>query len=98
MGEPEQAQPDEAAPEGTERSLAGASGDDVSAGTSVSGVGGELLKNESDETGLPSVAEGGARLGWGRDAAETDVQPPARNDGTGQSEKAKESEADRPAD
>lgn len=92
VGEPGEAQPDDADPAGAERKLAGASGDDVSAGTSVSGVGGELLKTESDETGLSPVAEGGARLGWGRDAAETDVQPPAGNDGTGQSEK------DRPPD
>jgi len=70
-----------------ERKLAGSSGDDVSAGTSVSGVGGELLRTDSVEAGLPPVAEGGARLGWGRDRAESGEEPPARNDGTGQSEK-----------
>jgi hypothetical protein len=70
------------------RKLAGASGDDVSAGTSVSGVGGELLKTEAEDVGLRPVAEGGARLGWGRDAVETDLEPAAVNDGTGQSEKS----------
>jgi hypothetical protein len=68
--------------------LAGASGDDVSAGTSVSGVGGEALQTEDRDAGLAPVDEQGARIGWGRDAAETDVTPPAGNDGTGQSGRA----------
>jgi len=68
-------------------SLAGTSGDDVSAGTSVSGVGGEAMRTEDTDAGLEPVAEGGARLGGGRDAAEAPPQPVAGNDGTGQSEK-----------
>lgn len=87
MTEGDETQPDDDGPE-VERKLAGASGDDVSAGTSVSGVGGELLETEAEDVGLLPVAEGGARLGWGRDAAETDVEPAAANDGTGQSEKS----------
>jgi hypothetical protein len=71
--------------EGT--ALAGASGDDVSAGTSVSGVGGEAGRTENPDVGLRPVAERAAEVGWGRDVAETGQQPPAANDGTGQSEK-----------
>jgi len=67
--------------------LAGASGDDVSAGTSVSGLGGEAGRTESPDAGLLSVAERAAEVGWGRDVAETGQEPPATNDGTGQSEK-----------
>lgn len=67
--------------------LAGAGGDDVSAGTSVSGVGGEALRAENEDAALRPVAEQGARLGWGRDAAESEPQAGAGNDGTGQSEK-----------
>jgi hypothetical protein len=74
--------PDEDAP-----ALAGSSGDDVSAGTSVSGVGGELLKTEDRESGLEPVDERAAQVGWGRELDSTDVQPPATNDHTGQSEK-----------
>lgn|GEM_PF-6183970 len=70
-----------------ERALAGASGDDVSAGTAVSGIGGEALRASGDGPGLPPVHEGGARIGWGRDAAESGEQLVAANDGTGQSEK-----------
>ncbi len=70
-----------------EPELAGASGDDVSAGTSVSGVGGELLRTDATEAGLDPVAEGGARLGWGKDAAEMGQQRAGSNEGTGQSEK-----------
>jgi hypothetical protein len=70
-----------------EKALAGASGDDVSAGTSVSGVGGEAGRVENDDAGLPSVADRAAQVAWGKDVAEGDVQPPAANDGTGQSEK-----------
>ena len=73
--------------EDEERELAGASGDDVSAGTSVSGVGGELLRTEATESGLSPVAEGGARLGWGKDAAEMGQQRAGSNKSTGQSEK-----------
>lgn len=68
-----------------DRHLAGASGDDVSAGTSLSGVGGEMLRTDAEEVGLSPVAEGGGRLGWGKDAAELGPQPVASNDGTGQS-------------
>ena len=75
--------------EGTEEdaALAGASGDDISAGTSVSGVGGEALRTENEDAGLRPVNEQGARIGWGRDLAEADEHPVAGNDGTGQSEK-----------
>ena len=66
--------------------LAGASGDDISAGTSVSGVGGEALRTDNEEGGLRPVHEQGARIGWGRDLAEAGEQPVAGNDGTGQSE------------
>ena len=67
--------------------LAGASGDDVSAGTSVSGIGGEAGRTEDPDAGLQSVADRAAEVGWGRDVAETGQEPPATNDGTGQSEK-----------
>ena len=73
--------------EGEERKLAGASGDDVSAGTSVSGVGGEAMETSDEESGLLPVNEAGARLGWGKDAAQAAPQTAAGNDGTGQSEK-----------
>jgi len=66
--------------------LAGAAGADVSAGTSVSGIGGEALQTEDRDAGLLPVDEQAARIGWGRAAAETDVTPPAANEGTGQSE------------
>ena len=68
-------------------SLAGASGDDISAGTSVSGVGGESLRAENDDVGLRPVHEQGARIGWGKNARETGVEDAADNEGTGQSEK-----------
>lgn len=67
--------------------LAGAGGDDVSAGTSVSGVGGQAGRTRDPDAGLQSVAERAAEVGWGRDVAETGQEPPAGNDGTGQSEK-----------
>ena len=70
-----------------ERELAGSSGDDISAATSVSGVGGEVGRTEQPEEGLRPVHEGGARSGWGREAAEAGEQLTAGNDGTGQSEK-----------
>lgn len=70
-----------------ERELAGSSGDDISAGTSVSGVGGEASRDANEEAGLRPVHEGGARIGWGRQAKETGEQLAAGNDGTGQSEK-----------
>ena len=73
--------------EEAERHLAGSSGDDVSAGTSVSGVGGEAMETSDEESGLRPVHEGGARLGWGQDAAEAGEQLVAGNDGTGQSER-----------
>jgi hypothetical protein len=67
--------------------LAGASGDDVSAGTSVSGVGGQAGRTENPDAGLQPVADRAAAVGGGRDVAETGQEPPATNDGTGQSEK-----------
>lgn len=67
--------------------LAGASGDDVSAGTSVSGLGGEAGRTQNPDAGLRPVADRAAEVGWGRDVAETGQEPPAGNDGTGQSEK-----------
>ena len=67
--------------------LAGASGDDVSAGTSVSGLGGEAGRTENPDAGLKSVADRAAEVGWGRQVAETGQQAPATHDGTGQSEK-----------
>jgi len=72
-----------------ERDLAGVGGDDVSAGTSVSGVGGEATRMENDDAGLSSVAERAARVGWGRDVAVGD-HPVAGHDGSGQSEKPAE--------
>ena len=73
--------------EGEERKLAGASGDDVSAGTSVSGVGGEAMEMGDEDAGLTPVYEAGGRLGWGKDAAEVGEQLVADNDATGQSER-----------
>ena len=71
--------------QGTE--LAGASGDDVSAGTSVSGIGGEAGRTENPDAGLQSVADRAAEVGWGRHMGQTGQEPPATNDGTGQAEK-----------
>lgn len=80
--------PDDKHPEREEeRALAGSGGDDMSAGTSVSGIGGEVLRTADEEAGLLPVHEGGARSGWGREAAESGEQLVAGNDGTGQSEK-----------
>jgi hypothetical protein len=73
-----------------DKALAGTGGDSKSAGTSVSGVGGERGSTENPDAGLMSVAERAAEVGWGRDMAETGQQPPAANDGTGQSEKPPE--------
>ena len=70
-----------------DRALAGAGGDDVSAGTSVSGVGGEVTRAQNEDAGLRRVSDQGARIGWGRDAGEAGDQQAAGNDGTGQSEK-----------
>ena len=70
-----------------ERELSGSSGDDVSAGTSVSGVGGEANRQANEKVGLRPVYEEGARIGWGKQAQETGEQLVAGNDGTGQSEK-----------
>ena len=70
-----------------EPALAGAGGDDVSAGTSVSGIGGEALQPEDKDAGLRPVDEQGARIGWGKQARETGEQLVAENEGTGQSEK-----------
>lgn len=70
-----------------ERELAGSSGDDVSAGTSVSGMGGEAARTEDRAAGLEPVAEAASRIGWGKQVRETGEQLVAGNDGTGQSEK-----------
>ena len=70
-----------------DRALAGSSGDDISAGTSVSGVGGEALRTADDDSDLPPVHEGSADVGWRKDAREIGEQLVAGNDGTGQSEK-----------
>jgi hypothetical protein len=78
---------DSDAPDDEERELAGSSGDDISAGTSVSGLGGEVGRTDNPEEGLRPVHEEGARIGWGRQAAETGEQLAAGNDGTGQSER-----------
>jgi hypothetical protein len=67
--------------------LAGAAGDDVSGGTSVSGVGGEELQAHDADAGLSPVSEQAERIGWGRTVAASPEQPVAGNDGTGQSEK-----------
>ena len=79
--------------EDDERHLTGSGGDAKSAGTSVSGVGGEAMTMADEESGLEPVDEGGARIGWGRDAAEAPEQPVAGNDATGQSERPAEPEA-----
>ncbi len=73
--------------EGDERKLAGSSGDDISAGTSVSGVGGEAMNTGDDERGLSPAHNAGPDAGWRKDASEIDEQFVASNDGTGQSEK-----------
>ena len=70
-----------------DRALTGVGGDDVSAGTSVSGVGGEATRTENEDAGLIPVAERAAEVAWGKDAAEGAEQPVATNEGTGQSEK-----------
>lgn len=75
------------ADEEDEPHLAGSGGDDMSAGTSVSGVGGQAMETADEEAGLRPVHEGGADLGWGKDAAEAGEQLVAGNEGTGQSEK-----------
>jgi hypothetical protein len=71
----------------TDRALAGAGGDDMSAGTSVSGVGGEVNRTANEDAGLSPVEERAAEVAWGRDVAEGAEQPVAVHDGTGQSEK-----------
>jgi hypothetical protein len=70
-----------------DRQLTGAGGDDVSAGTSVGGVGGEVTRNENEDAGLMSVADRAAEIAWGKDVAEGGQQAPATHDGTGQSER-----------
>ena len=76
--------------ESEERHLAGASGDDVSAGASVSGVGGGPMQTSDEDEGVLPVHDAGARLGWGKAAAQAGEQPVAGNDGTGQSEKGRD--------
>ncbi len=71
----------------TDAALAGAGGDDLSAGTSVSGVGGKALSTENRDAGLAPVAERAAEVGWGRGDPGVAEQPVAGHDGTGQSEK-----------
>lgn len=73
-----------------ETALAATGGDSKSAGTSVSGVGGELGETENPGAGLRPVAERAAEVAWGRNVAESGQEPPAANDGTGQSEKPPE--------
>ncbi len=70
-----------------ERKLAGSSGDDISAGTSVSGVGGEAMDTGDDEGGLSPAYNAGPDVGWRKDASEIGDQFVAGNDGTGQSER-----------
>ncbi len=70
-----------------DRELTGVGGADVSAGTSVSGVGGERNRAENDDAGLASVADRAAEVASGKDRDEGPEQPVATNDGTGQSEK-----------
>ena len=70
--------------------LASAGGDDVSAGTSVSGVGGQALSTEDRDAKLMPVAERAAEVGWGRGDTAVGEQPVAGHDGTGQSEKSEE--------
>ena len=52
-------------------SLAGAAGEDFSAGISTSGAGGVNIADEPEEedaaTSLDAVVEGGRRLSWGHD-------------------------------
>jgi hypothetical protein len=55
------------APDQDDEPLAGVAGDDVSAGISGSGVGGQEIGGaDGDETGLDEVVEEGTRTGWGR--------------------------------
>ena len=73
--------------ESDDRHLTGSGGDAKSAGTSVSGLGGEALTVADEESGLEPVSDAASRIGWGRDAAQAGEQLVAGNDGTGQSEK-----------
>lgn len=73
-----------------ETAFAGAGGDDLSAATSVSGVGAEALSTENRDAGLKPVAERAAEVGWGRGDTGVGEQPVAGHDGTGQSEKSEE--------
>lgn len=62
---------------------------DATGGNFVSGVRGKSLaagEEEGAAVGLRPVHEQGARLGWGRLAAEAGDQPVADNDGTGRTE------------
>jgi len=70
-----------------EPALAGAAGADVTAGTSVSGVGGEQLQGEDRDEGLAPVNEQAERIGWGKTMRDSPDQPVTSNDDTGQSEK-----------
>jgi hypothetical protein len=58
--------PDETADD-DDAHLMGSAGADVSAGIVVSGVGGESLRPDRREAGLPPVDEQGAKLAWGKD-------------------------------
>lgn len=50
-----------------EEPLAGVAGDELSAGISESGVGGqEIGEGDGDETGLDQIVDGASRTGWGR--------------------------------
>ena len=47
--------------------LAGTAADDVSAGISVSGAGGEEVGDAGgDESGLDQIVDAAGRMGWGR--------------------------------
>lgn len=66
----------------------GSGGDDMSAGITVSGLGGEELTTERPEKDLRRPDEQGARLGWGQHPAADDaLEQAASNEGTGQTEK-----------
>jgi len=79
-----------------EPALAGSAGDDLTAGTSVSGVGGEHLQDEDPDEGLAPVNEQAERIGWGKTMRDSPDQPVASNDDTGQSEKGPPDASDTP--
>ena len=57
-------------PDQGEEPLAGVAGDELSAGISESGVGGQLIgEGEGDETGLDQIVEEASHNGFGRPQA-----------------------------